>query len=365
MIEKYTKKNGTTAYKFVAYLGVDPLTGKQVRTTRMGFKTKREAERVEFKLKEDFERSGSWKKVEATTFDDVAQLWFEHYEKTVRPSTFCTTQYHYSSQIKKFFGQIRINKVTVVICQKFAANVSSFGTYSLYLSIVNRILKFSISMGLIDSNPMDKIIRPKSTHVPKSEYVENYYSKSELEQFLKLVEEQRPLEDLVIYRILAYGGLRIGELTALDESDVDFKNGTVNINKTHAKIKGVYVIQEPKTKKSKRIIPLDSLTMKLIKQHLDTMPIQLYGSRRICQVFPKAVACRLDKIIRKNNLKRITPHGFRHTHASLLYEAGVPVKVAQERLGHAKISITMDIYTHLSKNQKNDAVEKLFDYIAM
>lgn len=365
MIEKYTKKNGTTAYKLVAYLGVDPLTGKQVRTTRMGFKTKREAERAEFKLKEDFERSGSWKKVEVTTFDDVAQLWLEHYEKTVKASTYNTTQCYYQAQIRGVLGQVKINKISVLICQKFANNISHLGSYGLYLSIVNRILKFSISMGLIEVNPMDKIIKPKCTHVPKSDDYENYYTKDELNYFLDLVERQRPLEELVMYRILAYGGLRVGEMTALDENDFNFEENTVSISKTHAKVKKGYSIQEPKTKKSKRILSLDGTTMRLIKSYLNTLPIPLYGARRICQVMPCGVTYRLEAFIKKNNLKRITPHGFRHTHASLLYDAGVPVKVAQERLGHAKMSITMDLYTHLSKTQKSSSIEKLFDYIAM
>lgn len=365
MIKKYIKeKTGEIAYKFVAYLGVDPETGKQVRTTRQGFKTEREALLAQAKLIEEYEQNRGWKKSIAVTVDDVAKLWFEQYKNTVKPSTYMITENNYKNHILSAIGNTNIKKLTVLSCQKMAIDISSLSIYGNIYSVANRILKFAVHMDLIETNPMDKVIKPKGTHVPKSESFENFFTKEELEEFLKIVEEQHTLEYLLLYRILGYAGLRAGEVVALDEYDFDFTNNTIDVNKTVAKTKSGWVIQTPKTKKSKRKLDMDAETMRLAKEYIYSLPKPLHSARRLFTITPATIGQRLDRIVEANNLKRITPHGLRHTHASLLYDAGVPVKVAQERLGHAKVSITLDLYTHLSKRKKDDAIEKLFEYIA-
>ena len=70
----------------------------------------------------------------------------------------------------------------------------------------------------------------------------------------------------------------------------------------------------------------------------------------------------LNRNIKKNNLPKISPHGFRHTYASLLFESGANVKDVQERLGHASIQITLDIYTHVTQKSKKNTAEKFAKY---
>ncbi|WP_431029649.1 Arm DNA-binding domain-containing protein [Lysinibacillus sp. LZ02] len=86
-IESYELKNGEKRYKFQIYVGVDPLTGKEQRTTRRGFKTKKEAALALARLKLDID-NGTFRKVQAETFQDVYELWIEQYKKTVEESTF-------------------------------------------------------------------------------------------------------------------------------------------------------------------------------------------------------------------------------------------------------------------------------------
>ena len=74
---------------------------------------------------------------------------------------------------------------------------------------------------------------------------------------------------------------------------------------------------------------------------------------------------KLDRIIKKNELKRITVHGLRHTHCSLLFEAGLPIQEVKERLGHPDIQTTMNIYTHVTKKAKEKSAEKFAAYIEM
>ena len=71
----------------------------------------------------------------------------------------------------------------------------------------------------------------------------------------------------------------------------------------------------------------------------------------------------LKSIIKKHNLKPITIHGFRHTHASLLFEAGIEPKIISDRLGHSNIKITLDLYTHINQRQRVALVEKFIDFM--
>ncbi|MBY5048373.1 site-specific integrase [Streptococcus agalactiae] len=365
MIEKYTKKDGTTAYRLRAYLGVDPMTGKQVRTTRQGFKTEREAKRAEVKLIDDFQRQGAWKSNDKTTFDDVAKLWFEQYRNTVKPSTFLVNQNYYKTILKPHLGQLQMTKITVMICQKFVNCLSRYSGYRLYLSLANRIFKFAVNLGIIDNNPMSKTLRSKCTYKNMDTLTKKYYTKEELNAFLRIVEAEETLEMRLIYRLLSYGGFRIGELIALKDTDFDFRNNTISITKTIAYTKEGWAVQSPKTKKSNRTISMDAETMTLAKLYIKQSIKPLHGSFKLFNFASDTVRKRLDRFILKHGLKRITPHGFRHTHASLLFEAGIPAKIAQERLGHAKIAITMDLYTHLSKKSKDNVADKLAELVAI
>ncbi|HER2202439.1 TPA: phage integrase SAM-like domain-containing protein, partial [Streptococcus pyogenes] len=124
----------------------------------------REAKRAEVKLIDDFQRQGAWKSNDKTTFDDVAKLWFEQYQNTVKPSTFLVNQNYYKTILKPHLGQLQMTKITVMICQKFVNCLSRYSGYTLYLSLANRIFKFAVNLGIIDNNPMNKTLRSKCTY---------------------------------------------------------------------------------------------------------------------------------------------------------------------------------------------------------
>lgn len=363
MIKKYTKKDGTTAYKLSAYLGVDPMTGKQVRTTRQGFKTIKEAKRAEVKLVEDFQRQGAWKNNDRTTFDEVAKMWFEQYKTTVRESTYATTYHYYASKIDPAIGNQTINKISVMTCQKLINKLSQFAPYSSYISIMNRIFKFAMHISIIDTNPLDRTIRAKCSHVPKSDTKINYYTKPELNLFLEKAKEIYGIDMVLFFRILAYGGLRNGEALVLEESDFDFKNNTISISKTYARNQKGATTNKPKTKKSKRVISMDTETMRLAKEYISKSIKPLHGSFRLFTVTPVAITYRTKKVAKKAGIRVISPHGFRHTHASILFEAGIEPKIIQERLGHAKISMTLDLYTHLNKKQTDNVADQFAEFM--
>lgn len=116
-IESYTLRNGEKRYRFQIYIGVDPLTGKELRTTRSKFKTKKEAELALARLKLDI-ANGQYKKLQAESYQEVYDLWIKVYEKTVEESTFVKTIGIFRNHILPVMCAYKIDKINVAICQR-------------------------------------------------------------------------------------------------------------------------------------------------------------------------------------------------------------------------------------------------------
>ncbi|MDQ8229684.1 site-specific integrase [Enterococcus faecium] len=378
--EQYKKKNGKKLWKFQTYLGVDPLTGKQVRTTRRGFKTKKEAQLALTKLQLEYENNGLNKSKELT-FQEVYDLWIVNYEQTVKESSFVKTKEQFANHILPAFGALKINKISIDIAQKFAnEKVKKFVLYREFINNASRICDYAIKLGYLQDNPFKKITVPKRKVSVHEEDTLNFFNKEELEIFLKSVEKKKDIRMYSFFRTLAFTGMRVGELLALTWKDIDFNDNYIKINKTLARGKNrrLYV-EQPKTKNSKRDIPVDDETMNILKKWrleqrkwLLTLGINTLSKNQLVFSNQKNEYLQLSKprkwlevIIKQNNLKRITIHGLRHTHASLLLEAGANIKDVQERLGHSSIQITMDLYIHITDKRKEKTAAQFAKYIGI
>ncbi|EAC9455206.1 site-specific integrase, partial [Listeria monocytogenes] len=160
---------------------------------------------------------------------------------------------------------------------------------------------------------------------------------------------------------------------ALTWRDIDFKHQTLTVNKTLAVGKnGTSLIQKPKTKAGVRTISIDSDTADLLKEwrkhqkkHIDSLAMMPSIEQLVFAkdednglMNPRTPQTWLDTLYRKNkSLHQITPHGFRHTHASVLFEAGASMKQVQARLGHSNIKTTMNVYTHVTKEGKEETAD--------
>ena len=365
MIGKY-QKNGTTAYYFKAYHGIDPLTNKKIVTKRRGFKTEREARLAEAKCLTEYEKKSFRSKNTTSTFKQVYEVWKEHYKHTVKESTYVSQVKVADKWIIPNFGDKPINKITLSMCQtqvnKWADEYKRFFGI---ISIANQIFDYAISMELIENNPMRKTLKPKRQKNNTDE-LEKFYNKEELQEFFKIVKGFDDIEMMTYFRLLAFTGMRKNEISALRWSDIDLKDGQITVNQTLAKGEDNRLIfQSPKTKKSARTITLDSKTIKVLKNwHKYSTKGLLFKNEN---GEPKSVVHvnnMLNRIWRKHpDFKRITPHGFRHTHCSLLFESGATIKEVQERLGHENIQTTMDIYAHVTQKAKDKVADKFASYI--
>lgn len=379
MIKKYTTKNGETRYLFQTYLGIDPTTGKERRTTRRGFKTMKEAKQAERNLLLDVEENGLPSNqsdgFQNPTFEEIAYLWLESYKTTVKASTFGLTENKLKQLIKDHFEGMKIKKISVPYCQKVVIALSEkYILYTHYLSVIERIFKYAVLIDIVPANPFDKVIRPKSKPVSKRD---NYLSKEELNDFLELAKNASLTYFWPLVHLLSYTGLREGEALALKWSDIDLENKRISIAKTVARIHGKQIIQSPKTKTSIRTVLIDNMTLSILKKwkkdqikiyfkngkHFEGDDNFVFTNESADWVQTQNFTRYFKRFIQDHGLKPITPHGLRHTHASLLFAAKVDPKSISDRLGHSSVKITLDLYTHIADEQRTDAIDKLIEYM--
>ena len=226
-------------------------------------------------------------------------------------------------------------------------------------------MSYAVSLQVISTNPASDVIVPRCK--PKEEKKLKYLDDENLKKFLTYLDQlpntYKNFYDTVLYKTLLATGLRIRECLALEWSDIDLQDGTLEVTKTLTMTKE---ITSPKTKSSLRVIDLDNKTVLMLRLY-KTRQSQL--GREIGMTFEKVfpntfdeyreaggLRFRLEKHLQGAGCPRLSFHAFRHTHASILLNAGVGYKEIQTRLGHSKISMTMDTYSHLSKDSKKRTV---------
>lgn len=249
----------------------------------------------------------------------------------------------------------------------------------LIINYLNRIIELGIKLNLIAANPINNVIIPKNKEDMQVGNRIKYYSKNELQIFLDTIEHSKvehykKARDYAIFRLLSFSGCRIGEILALTWQDINLMTGELDIHKTLTKARFHYISQTPKTRNSQRIIYLDDTTISYLKewQKIQLDYLNKHGYQQANFIFTnsknnftinQAITERYKLYQQEANLKYIGLHGFRHTHASLLFEAGIDYKDIQERLGHVNIKTTMDIYTHLCDSRKQETVKKLSQFV--
>ena len=259
--------------------------------------------------------------------------------------------------------------------KKDSVSVNTFKNYQVYLALLDdnldlsEITKIKYDRKLIDYRSkykpaVIKLIKTlfnvlfkfiKKYYVPEFDVtLEFTYTKEERfieNQKIKFIETDKIKEILgkiehdltrnfVIVQL--YTGLRAGELLALTPNDVDFTNKLIHVNKTRLQ-NGQ--IASPKTVNSIRTIEVNDIVLNILYDFIS-------NKDRIFNISIATIAL----CLRKHGL---SSHMFRHTHVALLVEAGVPIKVISERLGHSNTTVTLDVYTHVTQNMKADLREKL------
>ena len=375
-IKQITKKDGSIVYRANVYLGIDKVTGKDVKTSITG-RTKKEVKQKTKEAEIAFLQNGSTRFQDSniTTYKELASLWWESYQHTVKPNTQDSVKRLLSNHVIPLFGSYKLDKLTTPTIQRIVNQLAlrankredgAFLHYDKIHALNKRILQYAVTMQIIDINPAREVILPRK--IKKGRTKVKHFNNLELKQFLSYLEEAdlaiyRNIYEITLYKFLLATGCRINEALALHWSDIDLHNATVNITKT---LNHLGEINSPKSEASYRTIDIDAQTIEVLKVYQKRQRQEAWKLGRTETIvfsdfihkYPnnKTLSTRLNTRFKHAGVPNIGFHGFRHTHASLLLNSGIPYKELQHRLGHSTLSMTMDIYSHLSKENAKKAV---------
>ena len=397
-ITKRMTKSGAT-YRIKVSLGYDE-TYKQI-TKSMTFKPKpgmterqikaelnRQAVLFEEKTKQEY--AEHLRRVEMGLDDDtsltsrrvrfepLAEEWIELMETTheMKPATIIRIK-TMRERTYKAIGNIYVDVLNYRQIQKFITSLAKKGvnkhtggglsqkTQKHYVTFISDVLSYARTCGLITDNPCTKVKTVKTGEKEKE-----IYSLEELKTLLNLINEKADLQHRVMFNLLAYCGMRRGELMGLEFKDIDFENNTLEIVRTSNYQNGdtgIYT-STPKTKSSIRELYLQPDLVKLIKewQHEQQQTAEkcgdlwAYSDRLFINwcgepMRPYYPYKWLKDFCEKEHVPFKGLHSFRHTVATQSIVNGADVSTVSAILGHSTVSTTLNIYTHAVRKAKAKA----------
>lgn len=360
--------------------GFDPVTLRQRRIVRKGFKTKKEATEAEqylrnVELKERFYGS----KISVSMLYDLLKQEDKINHRKI--SYINTQENNYNRHIKEYFSKVdNVNKLTYGdiytfrehLRQKETQNTNkplSANTINKILILLKKILDIGVREGYLASNPVKHL---KKLPVEKAKI--RFWTIKEFQKFLGLFKaEEYNLK--LLFTVLFFTGLRLGEVLALTWQDIDFATNTIHITKSIYTNKGISYLSSTKTKASTRRIVINrklskelqnwqKLQFDLLSEFTDdTIMLQVFQSSPII-ITKNSIEKHYKKILKRDeSLQKIRIHDFRHSHASLLINQGEDYLVVKERLGHSSITTTIDTYSHLYPSKQKNLADKLDDLL--
>jgi len=370
-----TKGSWTIIYD----LPVDSLTGKRRQKSQTIKGTKRDAERALREILLSIEQ-GAYVKPNKITLGELLRQWIKDYASM---NTTDRTQESYTSIVERHLipalGRVSLVDLQAQYIQSYYAKKLSEGradgkgglsarSVVYHHRILSKVLDYAVKMGLVVRNAA-KVVEPPRVARKTMQTL----SQEEVTRFL---DAARETDYYVYFATLLYTGLRRGELLALRWRNLDLESGALTVVETAYRLgSGEYRIKEPKTAQGRRTVTLPSSLMELFKVYRadqELLRIQLGISLNLddfvfirpdgSPINPNAITLAFRRIIKRAGLKDIRIHDLRHTHATLMLKAGIHPKVVSERLGHANIGITLDIYSHVLPGLQEAAAEK-FDRI--
>lgn len=371
----YSSRN---CYRGQLTIGVDE-NGKPKRKSFYG-KTKKEVkEKMEtYKLLNPINKAAINEYTVATWFN----YWLWNIKKRdIKPTTFARYESVYRTHIEgSEIANIPLYKLKLNNIQAYYNKLLDNGTPIATIKQINSKLKTCLDSAeknnYIEKNYCKLVEIPTDTKDKKIEV----FSMDQQKQFAEAVKGHK-LELLFLTALCT--GLRIGEISGLKWSDIDFDNHTLTVNRTVERValfdkdgKRHYetIEQTPKTSNGFRTVPIVSYIFNSLLEHKvqqDAIKREIPNFNEYDLVFcdkkgyylnPNSIGGAFHRIQNKMNIPKdehIKFHGLRKTFATRLFEKGVPPKTVQTLLGHSDIEITLNIYTQVMENKKVEAINEL------
>ena len=359
-IEKRKGPRGTT-YRVKIELPRDPISGSR-RSTSKTFRAKKDAEAYMAATITEINRSAHVLPSKLT-IGDLLTDWLETTRYRVRPATLEGYDATIRNHLLPELGAMRVQDLTPIELQRFynrkLAAGASARTIQLAHQRLSQALATGVKQGLIARNVADLVDPPR---VPAAS--RTVWTAQECRTFIQASRSHR----LDPFWMLAIStGLRRGQLLGLRWQDIDFEQSKLSVHQSVGVLAGAPTISAPKTAKSRRDVLLPATVTQALHDHLDRaqlktdrQPAELVFSTSLGgPIHPNNLSRSFNAIIQSAGLPRIRFHDLRHTHATLLLAANQPVHAVSERLGHARSSITLDVYAHVIPGMQQDAVAAL------
>ncbi|CDI50319.1 tyrosine-type recombinase/integrase [Clostridium tetani] len=371
------KRNGKNYYRGQISLGYDD-KGKLIRKSFSGYSKQEVIKKMnEYQYKNNV---GLLPSDDRITLQQWFKTWlFEFRINDLKPSSFERYEGIYRKYILNSpIGKMSLSELRAKDIQKYYNSLSNKGISANVVNTINGFLytclESALKQNYIPQNYCKLIILPKI--IKEDEFT--VLTLEEQNIFLNAIQGHKYQAAFT----LALGtGLRLGELLGLKWSDIDFNKNTVSISRS---IKRTTLINDegernsqvleqlPKTKTSIREVPIPSNIIENLKQYREKQLLvkkenkdvyndndYIFSDKLGNPLDPKRIPRNFKSILKKTGLKDIKFHSLRHTYATRLFEADVPIKTVQALMGHSDITTTMNIYTHVMPEQKNKAVEKI------
>lgn len=372
------KHGKTISFRIGAPMGKDPLTDKHryhfetVKTDSITVARKRLRALMTEIDKGTFIEPGK------QTTKEYLETWLRDTAlPNMRPWTYTGYEYKIKKYIIPAIGHIALTSLKPPHIQKLCADIQNAGhdrTAQYVYVTLSKSLGAAVKMGLLAQNPCEGVESPKV-----SRHEMQVMNENSLNTFLEKAKDG-PYYGL-FYTYL-FTGMRRSELLALQWKDVDLLLCQISLNRTVNVIpcgtyKGQTVYKQPKTAKSRRLIALTPSNALVLKEHREAqektrLALGLPATTDEDFVFchwdgkpfkPDSITHAWKRLARERGLEEIRLNDSRHSHATLMLKQGIHPKIVQERLGHASISTTLDIYSHVVPGLQAAAAAKFDDIL--
>jgi integrase len=313
------------------------------------------------------------------TFKEFSQKWLEA-KKNLAPKTLQRYKQLLESRILPAMGHMKLEDIKPFHIMQFYGNLQEPGIredgkegtlspttilhhHRLLVNIFNAAVKWQILL----TNPAVRVEAPKVPKKPADSYEEE-----ETAALLTALEGQPIKFQAVVYIALGCG-LRRGEIMGLEWSDIDFDSSLLHVRRASQYVPGKGLITKlPKNETSKRVVAVPAEVVSILKKHKANQAEQRLkvgdlwqDSNRLFTTWdgrpmhPDTVTGWFSDFIKDNNLPPLPFHGLRHTAASYMIKAGIPLKNIASRLGHSSPNTTLNIYAHSFKSVDEEAANKM------
>lgn len=338
--------------------------GKLRQTSKQGFATKLEARRYAATIEKDAD--GVKKAKQDVLFLDYYDQWVDTYKRPKAQASTMRKYYAVHNLIKDNFDGIKIQDVTRTSYQRFLNTIGqryAKGSMLLFTSAIKECVRSAIADDIIVK---DFTQRTEMIYGYQRREVE-YLTIAEIKKLARTIEQNlKPKHPIpyVIYTAI-YTGMRLGEITALEWSDIDFDKQTISITKTWSSV--TRKAKSPKTESSNRVIVVNGRLLDVLLQLKDNGHDMIFKTLHGMPV-SRSVNASLRSFLKKAGIDKPSYHfhGLRHSHVAYLLSKGVDLYAISKRLGHKDMTVTAKTYAYLIdeyKEKQDQQIVKAIDEI--